>query len=265
MGTTVNGELVNPAVGALASASVALTLVDFNDQPVIGFDSAGHFEAIDTVTVTPDPTTGAWSAVLTPNAAIQTADAGTETGYRVVESSAGASSTYWIIVTSASPSWVGDLRTTLIGPGQPGALPGTWCTVTDVLTFANKAVTQQDVNVAQVMIEAIVRRVWRPTDVEKRDYYWLRRATAWQARYVNAHPEVLDMMDVQSISQDGIGITFKPSQAQQVVLYAPMALRILNDLFRGSNATIRMNSAFQKNRLNRVGIGPGSTVPWSNI
>jgi hypothetical protein len=265
MATTVNGELVNPAVGALANASVALTLVDFNDQPVIGFDSAGHFEAIDTVTATPDPATGAWSALLTPNAAIQTADAGTQTGYRVVESSAGASSQYWIIVTATTPAWVGDLRTTLIGPAQAGALPGTWCTVTDVLTFANARVTQEHVNLAQVMIEAIVRRVWRVTDSERRDYYWLQRATAWQARYVAAHPEVLDMMDVQSISQDGIGITFKPSQSQLVVLYAPMALRILNDLFRGSNSTIRFNSAFQKNRLTKTGVTAGSSIPWNNL
>lgn len=144
-------------------------------------------------------------------------------------------------------------------------LPGTWCTVADVALHAGAAVTQQDVNTAQQMVEALIRRVWRQTDATTRDYYWLQRATAWQARYVNAHPEVIDMMDVAAISQDGIGITFRSSDAQMRVLYAPIALRILNDLFRASNTTIRYNSAFQKNRLTKVGVTAGSSIPWGNI
>ena len=48
-------------------------------------------------------------------------------------------------------------------------------------------------------------------------------------------------------------------------MYSPIAMRFLSSLFRGSNTTIRLNSAFQKNRLTKVGITAGSTVPWSNI
>jgi hypothetical protein len=262
--STVNGQLVNASGGELSGATVTLTLVDLNDNPAIGFDAADGFETIDAVTVTPSAT-GAWTAALVPNASLQTAIPGQTTAYRVVESSAGASSTYWIIVTAVSPSWVGDLRTTEVGPAQPGSLPGTWCTVTDVLTYANAQVTQQDVNVAQVLIEAIVRRVWRVTDVQKRDYYWLMRATAWQARYVAAHPEVLDMMDVQSLSQDGLSITFKSASGQMLALYSPVAVRYLNNLFRGSNSTIRYNSAFQKNRPPRGSLSAGASVPWRSI
>lgn len=264
MGSTVNGTLVNPAEGALDGATVTATLVDYNDNPVLGFDAAGSFEAVDAVTATPDPVTGAWSMALTPNVGIQTADAGSETAYRVAEASAGASSTYWIVVTDLTPSWVGDLRTTLVGPAAPGELPGTWCSVTDVLTFTGRPVTQQDVNTAQGMLEALVHRVWRVTDSERRDYYWLTRACAWQALYVNAHPELLTMMDVSSISQDGLSISFKGS-AQSVATYSPIALRFLSSLFRGSNTTIRLNSAFQKNRPAQSGVMAGSTVPWSNI
>lgn len=263
MASTVNGQLVNPAAGALADATVTFTLVDFNDQPVLGFDAAGSYEAIDTLTVTPDDT-GAWSAQLVPNASLQTADAGTETAYRVVESSAGAASTYWIVATDVSPSWVGDLRTTKVGPAAPGELPGTWCTVTDVLTYTGRPVMQTDVNTAQGMLEALAHRVWRPTDSERRDYYWLTRACAWQALYVNAHPELLTMMDVSSISQDGLSISFKGS-SQSVAMYSPIALRFLSSLYRGSNTTIRLNSAFQKNRPPRSGVTAGSTVPWTAI
>lgn len=261
--STVNGQLVNPAAGALADAQVSFTLVDYNDAPIVGFASATHTETIDTLTVTPDGT-GAWTAQLVANAGIQAVDGQSNTAYRVVETSTGASSTYWIVVTAVTPSWVGDLRTTLVGPAAPGVLPGTWCTVTDVLTYTGRAVNQVDVNAAQGMLEALVHRVWRSTDSGKRDYYWLTRACAWQALYVNAHPELLTMMDVASLSQDGLSITFKGS-TQSVAMYSPVALRFLKSLFRGSNTTIRLNSAFQKNRLTRVGITAGSTVPWSNI
>jgi hypothetical protein len=240
-----------------------LTLVDFNDQPVAGFEVTDQYEVIDAVTVTPDAT-GTWSALLVPNAELQTADGTSETAYRVAESGGAASATYWIVVTATSPSWVGDLITHEVGPAAAGELPGTWCTVTDVLTFTGRSVTQQDVTNAQVMLEALIHRVWRETDSGKRDYYWLQRATAWQAMYVNAHPELLTMMDVSSISQDGLSITFRQA-SQSVALYSPMALRILSALFRGSNSTIRLNSAFQKNRPTRAGVTADSTVPWTNI
>jgi hypothetical protein len=71
-------------------------------------------------------------------------------------------------------------------------------------------------------------------------------------------------MDVQSISQDGLQITFKGT-SQAVQIYSPVALRCLSNLYRGSNSTIRFNSAFQKNRLTRTGVTAGSSVPWHNI
>jgi len=261
---TVTGTLVNPAEGALASATVAFTLVDFNDQPAAGFDATDLAETIDTATVTPDSVTGAWSLALTPNAQITLFDGSGDSAYRVVESSAGASSTYWIVVTAnADPVWVGTLRTAAVSPGVPSQLPGTWCSLTDVTTYTGSTdVVQTDLNVAQVILEGTIHRIWRVTDVEKRDIYWLSRATAFQALYVHAHPELLTMMDVQSISQDGLSITFRQG-TQTLPIIGPMAKRILDALFRGSNTTVRLNSAFQKNRMVRAGVGSGGSSPWS--
>lgn len=262
--TTVNGQLVNPAEGALATAQVSFTLVDLNDNPVAGFDAADMLETIDTAAATPDPATGAWSIALTPNASITLFDGATSSAYRVVESSTGASSTYWIVVTaSTQPMWVGTLRTTTVSPGQPAQLPGTWCSLTDVATYTGStAVTQGDLNAAQVLLEGHIHRVWRSTDVQKRDYYWLTRATAFQALYVHAHPELLTMMDPQSISQDGLSISFRQG-TQALPVIAPMARRILDAMFRASNTTIRLNSAFQKNRMVRAGVGTGGSQPWT--
>lgn len=260
---TVNGKLVNPSQTAVVGAQVTFTLVTYDDQPAQGFSAADSAETIDTVTITP-AVDGTWSVQLVPNANLQLADGGSQSAYRVVESSTGAVSTYWIVVTAASPAWVGTLRTTLVGPSAPAQLPGTWCSVTDVLTYTGQDVTQIHVTIAQQMMEGLIRRVWRATDAQRRDFYWLQRATAWQSLYVRDHPELLTMMDVQSISQDGLTITFKGS-SQPVQLYSPIALRFLSNLFRGSNTSIRLNSAFQKNRLTKVGVTAGSSVPWNNL
>ena len=262
--TTVTGTLVNPAEGALASATVAFTLVDLNDVAVAGFDATDMAETIDTASATPDSVSGDWSIALTPNAAITLFDGTTVSAYRVVESSAAASSTYWIVVTaSGDPVWVGTLRTAAVSPGMPAQLPGTWCDLTDIATYTGSTeVTQADVNAAQVILEGTIHRVWRVTDVQKRDYYWLTRATAFQALYVHAHPELLTMMDVQSISQDGLSITFRQG-TQTLPIVGPVAKRILDALFRASNTTARLNSAFQKNRMVRAGVGSGGSSPWS--
>lgn len=261
--STVNGKLVNPAEAATVGGQVSFTLVTYDDQPAAGFDTADSVETIDTVTATP-ALDGTWSVNLVPNANIQLFDGQSQTAYRVVESSSGALSTYWIVVTAVSPAWVGSLRTALVGPSAPAQLPGTWCSVTDVLTYTGQSVTQIHVTIAQQMMEGLIRRVWRSTDASRRDYYWLQRATAWQAFYVSEHPELLSMMDVQSISQDGMTVVFRGS-SQPVQLYSPIALRFLSNLFRGSNGSIRFNSAFQKNRLTKVGVTAGSSVPWNNL
>ena len=141
---------------------------------------------------------------------------------------------------------------------------GAWCTVADVLAFTGYTVTQPNVTTAQGVIEALLHRVWRDTDVDKRDFYWLTRAVAWQAAYHADHPELLTMMDVSSISQDGLSITFKATSGG-MAMYSPIAMRFLSALFRGSNTTIRLNSAFQKNRLTRLGVTAGTSVPWTNL
>lgn len=148
---------------------------------------------------------------------------------------------------------------------------GTWCALTDIPALTGQPQPSQgSLTAAQSMLEALIHRVWRATDVERRDYYWLQRAVAWQAVYVEAHPELATMMDVASISQDGLSIAFRPGTSG-VPLYSPTAMRFLDALFRGSNSTIRMNSAFQKNRSrsSRRGYGTGAAdgpaVTWTRL
>lgn len=142
---------------------------------------------------------------------------------------------------------------------------GTWCALSDITALTGQPTpSQASLTAAQSMLEALVHRVWRATDLVRRDFYWLTRATAWQAVYVEAHPELLTMMDVASLSQDGLSITFKQGTSA-VQLYSPTALRFLGATFRGSNTSIRMNSAFQKNRPLRQGFDAGAAVSWTRL
>jgi hypothetical protein len=140
-----------------------------------------------------------------------------------------------------------------------------WCALSDITALTGQPTpSQSSLTAAQSMLEALIHRVWRPTDVERRDYYWLARAVAWQAVYLEAHPELVTMMDVASISQDGLSITFKGGTGA-VQLYSATARRFLDALYRGSNTTIRLNSTFQKNRPLRQGFDPGAAVSWTRL
>jgi hypothetical protein len=137
----------------------------------------------------------------------------------------------------------------------------TWVNVADTTVITGVTVQAEDVTAAQVILETLIHRVWRPTDAARGDYVWLQRAVAWQAVFLAQHPEVKAMMGVSSLSQDGMSLSF-PSE--QRIFISPLARQALDNLFRASNSTIRMNSAFQRNRRN-LGDGTGGTMPWRSI
>jgi len=113
--TTVIGRLVNPVSALPSSGAVTIVLVDYDDRPVIGFDTADQAEILSTCTVIPDAASGLWTAQLVPNAGIQLADGSVQTAYRVTEAGADGTQTYWVIVTaSGSPLW--DMENVLISP-----------------------------------------------------------------------------------------------------------------------------------------------------
>lgn len=166
----------------------------------------------------------------------------------------------YVIVWTSDESTASEVVTVTSAPAT-----GAWCTTADVPDIvAGQTATALDVAAAQAILEAVIHRVWRPTDSTKRDYIWLKRACAFQAAYVNQHPEILTMMGIQTWSQDGMSFSLAPGFVAKAYL-APMAIAQLDALFRGSNTTIRFNSAFQKNRVQKQGSGFGGSVPWSNL
>lgn len=126
---------------------------------------------------------------------------------------------------------------------------GTWADATFVNNLTGLTVSAEELTIAQRLTEGMVRRVYRASDVDDPDYRWLQGAVAWQAKHVHEHPELLSMADVASTSQDGWSITFRDDNRQ--VWFSTLAMLELNNLRRGANTSIRMNSAFQSGRATR--------------
>lgn len=138
------------------------------------------------------------------------------------------------------------------------ALAGTWASLSDVTTYTGKTVTSTQLDVAQTMIEGLIKRIYRSTDSTTSSYYWLRRAVSFQAAYVAAHPDIFNQLDFVSMTQDGFSVTY-PSGEKRIYLYSSTALSMLNNMFHGSNNSIRFNSAFQKSQVKR------GLASWTSI
>lgn len=119
--TTVTGKLLSPAGALPANSAVGVTLVDYFNNAVVGFDVTDSTETLSTLAI-PVNVDGTWTADLIPNSRIQLAGGAAQTAWRVTEMGAGANGTYWVVVTDVGPQWVGALRTTLVG-GQPPQIP----------------------------------------------------------------------------------------------------------------------------------------------
>jgi hypothetical protein len=142
-----------------------------------------------------------------------------------------------------------------------------WVSLEDVTNLAGATATSAQVILAQTLIEGLINRNWRETDVNEQDYYWLKRAVAWQSRHVVAHPEILDQVDLQSLSQDGFSVTFRDTNTGGVhPLYSHIAVSFLNNMRQGANTSLRVNSAFQGGRRVRSRGRMSSGFPgWQRI
>lgn len=118
---TINGRLVNPVTALPASGEISIVLVDYADTPTIGFDTVEQSEVLSPATIRPADD-GSWTVQLVPNANIQLTGGTAATAWRVTETGAGFVGTYWIVVPTSGPHWVGDLRTTLVGAQLPSPI-----------------------------------------------------------------------------------------------------------------------------------------------
>lgn len=106
-----------------------------------------------------------------------------------------------------------------------------WVTDQDVFDITRKEVGADTIAIAQEIV-ALEAGINPQTDldngvVSSGNTSLLRRAVAWQAVWCEAHPDVLETMDVQGVSQDGLSAQYASESAH---FLAPLAARCIRRL-----------------------------------
>lgn len=105
-----------------------------------------------------------------------------------------------------------------------------WATDEDVYDVTGREASPESLAAAHVIVEIFAGTTSIATDdglVSSRNLRRLTQATAFQAVWLDTHPDVLDAMDVEGISQDGLNATYANANAH---LLAPMAKRCIDRL-----------------------------------
>lgn len=105
-----------------------------------------------------------------------------------------------------------------------------WATAEDVYTITGREASPEALAVAQVFIEIFAGTTEVASEdglISTTNLRMLRNAVAFQAVWLDSHPDVLDAMDVEGVSQDGLNAQYANANAH---LLAPMATRCLNRL-----------------------------------
>lgn len=105
----------------------------------------------------------------------------------------------------------------------------TWATRDDVFDLTRKEVSDSDLAIAQsiIQLEAGTRSEFVDSDISTANQALLTEAVCWQAAWVQAHPDVLETMDVEGVSQDGLSAKYASQSAH---FLAPLAARCLRRL-----------------------------------
>jgi hypothetical protein len=105
-----------------------------------------------------------------------------------------------------------------------------WATLDDVFDLTGREAAPESLAAAQSMIELFAGTTTLASDEElvaSKNLRLLQQAVAWQAVWLDAHPDVFEAMDVTGVSQDGLSATYANVNAH---LLAPLASRALNRL-----------------------------------
>jgi hypothetical protein len=105
-----------------------------------------------------------------------------------------------------------------------------WADADDVVTITGREATVESLAAAQVIVEIFSGTTEQASDdglVATRNLRMLKNAVAFQAVWLDSHPDVLDAMDVEGVSQDGLNAQYANAHAH---LLAPLANRCIERL-----------------------------------
>ena len=130
---------------------------------------------------------------------------------------------------------------------------GLWADEEDIFDIVRREASPEAVALANLMIELFSGALTTSGEagiISARNLRLLMQATAFQAVWLDAHPDVLEAMDVEGVSQDGLNATYASANAH---LLAPLANRCLNRL-SWKKAPLRV----RHNRRGRAAVDHGN-------
>lgn len=139
-----------------------------------------------------------------------------------------------------------------------------YVTVSQVKDMTGVTISSSGIIKAQTIIEMFSNRTEAEgADVSDRDLYWLRLATAYQAAYMDSHPELYELMNVNVLIQGDLHVNFK--QDRRNMLVAPMADVALKNISWMRSRSISMNSPFQHGSVESDTLATDDDEDWSNL
>lgn len=139
-----------------------------------------------------------------------------------------------------------------------------WATVDEVYTVTGREASVENLALAQTMIELFCGTTELASDdelISSRNLRQLRNAVAFQAIWLDSHPDVLAAMDVQGVSQDGLNAQYATANAH---LLAPLAQRCLSRLTWFREIRIgRARAAEARDRGNRDSAVRDDQYEWT--
>lgn len=104
-----------------------------------------------------------------------------------------------------------------------------WCTSIDVLNMTGIAVSQDNIDAAQFIIEMLADTTEDSgAFISSRNLRLLKLAVAYQSAWQTEHPDVFTTLDVRSVTTDGMSWTVDNPQAGVVAPLARMAISRLS-------------------------------------
>ncbi len=141
-----------------------------------------------------------------------------------------------------------------------------WATEDDVVTITAREATEASIALAPTMIEIFSGTTEVASDdnlISSRNLRLLRNAVAFQAVWLDVHPDVVEAMDVQGVSQDGLNAQYAYANAH---LVAPMAQRCLDRLtWRRQLMASRAKGATASDRGNRDSAVRDDQYEWAPL
>lgn len=131
----------------------------------------------------------------------------------------------------------------------------------DVQTIAGRTVTVEEITRAEMHLELFHGVIVDRPDISDRDREWLKRAVAYQAAWMQGHPDLYEREDVTSVSQDGESAAFRNVDAH---LLAPLARKALRRLSWKGRAVLLPGSP-SRVRPNVLSESFDDSLPWKPL